>query len=163
MVFQLSNARLQASESHRRLFARTARQRKITPETWEATLLVARTLVSEPLKGFTEYQRAMAAALVLVSFDLYARGGDMTQVLWSAVRPPVESGVEVARQWTVTFFPSGGNKTSKTHTVDDTVPLAATNPDRKWISTFLPAVRAARRDRETFFDLPSTRRRRCTL
>ena len=103
------------------------------PETWEATVLMAHALVSEASLEATPAERGLAAAGVLLSFDLYGRANDLAKALKAELRPPVASQPGAAGIWTLTLYPTTQQETSKTRTQDETVAIGTSNKRRLWL------------------------------
>jgi len=88
--------------------------------------------------------RASAAVAFLLGFDVYARGGDLTQVMRNQVLPPRPHQTGAVAAWSVTLFPATQAGVSTTGKQDDTVLIATSNPARAWLTQLLPPITAQR-------------------
>jgi hypothetical protein len=117
------------------------------PICWEEALIMALYLLRVKLPRDVG-KAARAAAAILVSFDVFARGGDAPQMRHAELRPPQTS----RGLWTLTFFPSTHEDSSKVHTKDHTVEPFV-NPERAWLKELLPLLRRRRPKQGLLFDI----------
>ena len=136
--------------------AKTERARAEDPETWESILLAAEALLTQPYSKVPLADRAVAACAMLLSFDVYARGGDLVGARKSELRAPVSAAASTTEQmWTLTLFPVTESKTSKTDTQDESK-LIGLAPERAWISKLCPLLLQHRRGDPRLIPLDQT-------
>ena len=152
----LTNLDLRLANSARIAFAKATRTLTVLPEVWENALGIAVALLRLVSHRFSRLQLAAGAAAVLLSFDIYARGGDAAKILASELRAPRRGQHGALAAWTVTMFPETEAARSKTGGADDTVLIGTTHPRRAWLTVFLAALRTMRRKTSLLFDLTQT-------
>eukprot|EP00971_Amphidinium_carterae_P341466 6480265-Amphidinium_carterae.1 len=96
------------------------------PVTWEEVLVAGSVLLDRQEPG----SKLLAFALLL-GFDLYARPSELLRLRAGHFTSPRRH--DRTQRWVVTFFPSTELAMSKTLQQDDSVVLAATQPDRLWL------------------------------
>ena len=134
----LRNEQLPKSSASRVGFNRQEQEIGQEPVTWEATMLAARAILATNLTEITKDERLACASAMLLGFDAYARGGDMTWTTKVELRPPILH-VEAAAFWTLTMWPSTSHETSKTNTQDATKAIGVAKP-RAWLSQLCPIL-----------------------
>ena len=135
----LTNAQLRYSHVSMLGFKNDSKSKRPDPVTWEATLLIANAIATDEQN--TPMERVAASIGVLLSFDLYCRGGDLAQVAARDLSPPMPGQTGAAANWSVTLFPLTGPATSKANQNDDTIMVGTSDPARAWIAQLMPYLR----------------------
>ena len=86
-------------------------------------VLAALALLRDPSKKATPAERVWVASAMLIGFDVYARGGDMMNLL----RCELLSPSPVTKSCSLTMWPSTETEVSKVGSQDDTEYLGAAN------------------------------------
>ena len=134
----LANAALPLASQARQGHARAEKPSLQPPESSEAALLMAHSLVTNTDARFLPKEQLAAAIAILLSFDLYGHASDLPRAAATELRGPAAHQTGPAACWTLTLFPQTAEVQSKTRTTDETLAIGTANPRRQWLQRLAP-------------------------